>query len=125
MRLKDAKVGDRILIYVLMRPFKCQLLFDKDASNNKIPATVISQDYGTTLAWKDDEQRPDSQGGFDTEVPDDWTAKGFNFAQQYNSACFCEPLVEIQLHSQDGAKKNYGNECPCGIHPSQCSYHKP
>src|SRR5271157_5576539 len=22
------------------------------------------------------------------------------------------------------AKKNYGNECPCGLHPSQCDYHK-
>jgi len=22
------------------------------------------------------------------------------------------------------SRKEYGNECPCGIHPSQCEYHR-
>lgn len=127
MYLSEAKVDQRVWIYCKWSQTSPTssvliLLAIKGSAYVRIPATVLFLDVDTNLAvlgWKAGEQHPESAVNQPLTIHQ--VNQGFIISQRYGAHCECEAF-------EDGvpipAKKNYGNECPCGVHPSMCEYHR-
>jgi hypothetical protein len=131
MYLRDAKVGDRVVIYVHKSVGSIIMLANKTEISTEIAATILSQSsISTTLGWKGGEEHPNSSPYTDVMLTNIWKMDGFILAQVYGSHCKCEYAVNrtapvSRTAVAAPARKIYVNECPCGLHPSQCDYHKP
>lgn len=121
MYLKDAKPGDVIYIYVSKLGNNFNLSITKGGSSDIIKAYVLQQSIGTVLGWKAGDLHPAPHPYYDMDLTETWEASGIVFAQAYNDMCECEPF---QTDSSTVSRPSYINECPCGIHPSKCDYHK-
>lgn len=127
MQFKDAIEGQRINVYCMTDYagyFKL-VAYNGVAGTVKIPATVLSKTGNAVrLGWKNGERHPDMTANNVLVVLSiDELSKGFVIGFEYGSHCECEPYQETN-GLPIPAKKNYGNECPCGVHPSVCIYHR-
>src|SRR5208283_2258117 len=106
MHFYDAKVGDRIIVYissatggVVWRPTsECRL----------IPATVLEHTGGATiLGWKSGENVPVYPALYERAVILEWMKQGIVLAVAYNSDCVCEPFMEraVQSKTEDNCKQ--------------------
>jgi len=121
MNLSQAKVGDVVFVYCVPQ-IDGSLMIGAYQSPNSIKnlANVLVQGPGaaTILGWKQGERHPNNYGH---PILDSWKLSGIVFAHIYGSHCECELAGTPTNISQ----KDYGNECPCGIYPPRCDYHKP
>ena len=119
MSLKDAQVGDRILIPLNSNG---SLTFSFDTSKMSIPATVVAQSPGATiLAWKAGEQVPvDMYHSFGTHLCADWAEQGFVIAYRYGNHCPCQPIDFLMCSAGPAEKpcKQCGRNNDIGV--SKC-----
>lgn len=128
MILRDALVGQEVWVYVISSNGIPSLIPVPGRPPETISALVLEQDPGraTLLGWRDDQLRPVSAVAMPIITPH-WASKGITLARRYGEHCECLLVEEIRCASTAtiAMKKSYGNECPCGIHPTICEYHRP
>lgn len=127
--LRDALVGQHVVVYVSYHNGATPVILSGPSNPiHTITAIVLEQGPpgSTTLGWKAGQTHPNLYP-YSLPITYDWAAIGIVGARQYADHCSCKfvdsesvsnPCVEI-------GKKKYGNECPCGIHPTICEYHRP
>jgi hypothetical protein len=119
MMFVDAKIGDRILVYLNSHG---NLSIGQSGESTQIPATVLDQTGGgTTLGWKKGEAVPrETSLFFDIPLWEHWKQDGFVQVYHYGSHCYCTPLDTITINAGPTEKpcKQCGRKNDLGV--SKC-----
>jgi hypothetical protein len=124
--LGDAQVGDVVIIYCSLRPDgRLEVLANNSYRSVAVLADVLRQRSAyneTTLGWKPGQPQPK---GMSDPIDPLWANLGYTEVQTYGSHCECQIAAKAKpIAMATPKKKKYTTECPCGIHPSQCEYHR-
>lgn len=125
-QLSNAIPGDRVAVYVedVDGGVSLRVGLHSGSQVYTIPATVLGFTRGGSnviLGWKEGEVHPTDMNLISiVTLQDNWIKQGIVHARQYGSHCEFEPLTT----SSNIKGRDDGNECPCGIHPSLCDYHR-
>lgn len=108
MQLKDAKIGDKVLIFVYKNSKSLIQISHEDMSGcYTVPATIVDQNCGgTKLGWKISDDYPIS---LNLVVPYH-LLDTIDIVQEYGSHCYCLP---INVNYNDSINNFYKIEKPC------------
>ena len=124
-QLKNATIGQRVLVWVSGSPGDYHVVCSKGSGTSALEATVLDTgSYATVLGWYAGEEHPSSPEYSIVGIQPDWTKMGIVEAREYGSHVEYEPCDCPKNAAGKIAGKTYTDECPCGIHPSRCIYHK-
>ena len=139
MNLSDCKFGDRLYVYLTN---DC-LTISPTKTKYKITATLVASFTDTgckcfLLAWDGNDSIRPSSSSSSTMVLHKSNISSPLYSSHYSVATVSDPSkylyglwvnppIECELMNVTttiSSKKDYGDECPCGVHPSVCSYHQ-
>jgi hypothetical protein len=143
MQIKDAKLGDRILVYVYTMPGQSipRISYLGDSSSRRqIEATIIRKDpdsstgFDVAIGWQKGQES--SFGAWAIPSPPHGPGWLPNVETLYMLGWYLPDTHEIEMLSSGAvsaptasewrawAKRSNPDECACGIHRSACDYHR-